>query len=102
MDAFSSLNCEVVFHPSFGSPRVTQFALHVDGGNKQKLLCEAQVRESGVKFYDYLKILYYSIEVNRNLTPFKSVILRCVTVFSAELIFILSLDNRYNMSVQFL
>jgi hypothetical protein len=43
VEPFSSLDCEVVFYPSFGSSRTTQFALHVEGGNQAKLLCQAQV-----------------------------------------------------------
>ena len=43
MESFSSLDCEVVFYPSFGSARTTQFVLHVEGGNQPKLLCQAEV-----------------------------------------------------------
>ena len=45
VEAFSSLDCEVVFYPSFGSSKTTQFALHVEGGNQPKLLCQAQVNK---------------------------------------------------------
>ena len=51
VEAFSSLDCEVVFYPSYGSSTTTQFALHVEGGNQPKLLCQAQVQITLINNY---------------------------------------------------
>ena len=72
VEAFSSLDCEVVFYPSFGSSKTTQFALHVEGGNQPKLLCQAQV----LKKQDYLETDTFQIRLrvtlHRYINDFKS------------------------------
>ncbi|XP_046848828.1 cilia- and flagella-associated protein 47-like, partial [Xenia sp. Carnegie-2017] len=42
VNASSSLDCEVVFHPSYGSTRTVQYNFHVEGGKNSRLACEAQ------------------------------------------------------------
>jgi hypothetical protein len=57
VDAFSSLCCEVVFHPSFFAPLDGEFALRVDGGITQKLHCHAKVPYFLFKFTRLLVLI---------------------------------------------
>ena len=41
--AFSELDCQVVFHPSFGAPPEADFFLQVHGGNQLRLRSIAKV-----------------------------------------------------------
>ena len=43
VDAFTSLECEVVYQPTFSAPEETDFLLHVTGGSDLKLKCLAKV-----------------------------------------------------------
>ena len=43
VDAFSGLECEVVYQPTFSAPEETDFLLHVTGGTDLKLKCIAKV-----------------------------------------------------------
>ena len=42
--AFSELDCQVVFHPSFAAPPEADFFLQVHGGNQLRLRSLAKVR----------------------------------------------------------
>ena len=44
IDAYSDLDCEVVFHTSYVAPDEGLFALHTHGGNTLELRCNAVVR----------------------------------------------------------
>ena len=43
VDAFTALECEVVYQPTFSAPEETDFLLHVTGGSDFKLKCIAKV-----------------------------------------------------------
>lgn len=43
VDAFTSLECEVVYQPTFSAPEETDFLVHVTGGSDLKLKCMAKV-----------------------------------------------------------
>ena len=43
VDAFTSLECEVVYQPTFSAPQETDFLVHVTGGSDLKLKCMAKV-----------------------------------------------------------
>ena len=43
VEAFTSLECEVVYHPTFSAPEETDFLVHVTGGSDLKLKCIAKV-----------------------------------------------------------
>ena len=43
VDAFTSLECEVVYQPTFSAPEETDFLVHVTGGSDLKLKCIAKV-----------------------------------------------------------
>lgn len=43
VDAFTSLECEVVYQPTFSAPEETDFLVHVTGGGDLKLKCMAKV-----------------------------------------------------------
>mgnify|MGYP007020698694 CR=1 FL=1 len=43
VDAFTSLECEVVYQPTFSAPEETDFLIHVTGGSDLKLTCVAKV-----------------------------------------------------------
>ena len=44
VDAFTSLECEVVYQPTFSAPEETDFLVHVTGGSDLKLKCTAKVQ----------------------------------------------------------
>ena len=46
VDAFTSLECEVAYLPTFSSPGETDFRLLVSGGTERKLKCIAKVFHS--------------------------------------------------------
>ena len=43
VDAFTGLECEIVYQPTFSAPDETDFLLHVTGGSDLKLKCLAKV-----------------------------------------------------------
>jgi len=43
VDAFTSLECEVVYQPTFSASEETDFLVHVTGGSDLKLRCIAKV-----------------------------------------------------------
>ena len=49
VDAFTALECEVVYQPAFSAPQETDFLLHVTGGSDLKLKCVAKVRTVNLK-----------------------------------------------------
>ena len=49
VDAFTALECEVVYQPAFSAPQETDFLLHVTGGSDLKLKCVAKVRTVTLK-----------------------------------------------------
>ncbi|XP_008056775.2 cilia- and flagella-associated protein 47, partial [Carlito syrichta] len=57
VEAFSSLECEVTWHPSFSSPERGEFILHVFEGNTLTLKCVANVDRTKVTFLEP-KILF--------------------------------------------
>ena len=44
VDAFSSLECEVVFYPSYSASFDEDFVAQVENGNKLLLKCSAEVK----------------------------------------------------------
>ncbi|XP_013416633.1 cilia- and flagella-associated protein 47 isoform X1 [Lingula anatina] len=52
VDAFTDLDCEVVFHPSFMAPDDGKFALQVHGGNGLHLKCKAEFGPTNVQFIE--------------------------------------------------
>ena len=48
VDAFTALECEVVYQPAFSAPQETDFLLHVSGGSDLKLKCVAKVRTKSI------------------------------------------------------
>ena len=53
VDAFTSLECEVVYQPTFSAPEETDFLVHVTGGSDLKLKCVAKVDTITASFYDF-------------------------------------------------
>ncbi|KAM6143220.1 cilia- and flagella-associated protein 47 [Erethizon dorsatum] len=75
IEAYSSLECEVTWHPSFSSPERGQFILHVTDGNTLTLQCIANVGNTTVTFLEP-KILFYNSP--QGLTTWKKAILHNV------------------------
>ena len=43
VEAFTNLECEVVYHSSYSAPADTLFVLQVTGGSEKNLVCKAEV-----------------------------------------------------------
>ncbi|XP_054422311.1 cilia- and flagella-associated protein 47 [Pteronotus mesoamericanus] len=75
VEPFSSLECEVTWHPGFSSPETGGFILHVDEGNTLTLKCVVKVGSAKVLSLES-KILFY--DSPQGLTTWKKVILQNV------------------------
>ncbi|XP_043927775.1 cilia- and flagella-associated protein 47 [Protopterus annectens] len=73
VDAFSDLECEVVWHPSFFSPEEGEFDLHVHQGNTVQLKCIAKVPPCNVQFLEQ-RVFFAAAPLN--LLTVKTAILR--------------------------
>ncbi|XP_072900577.1 cilia- and flagella-associated protein 47-like [Hemitrygon akajei] len=73
VDAFSDLECEVVWHASFFSPEEGEFDLIVHDGNKVRLKCIAKLGHVNVRFVEN-RVLFNSAALN--LTAMKTAIIK--------------------------
>ncbi|XP_077000992.1 cilia- and flagella-associated protein 47 isoform X2 [Tamandua tetradactyla] len=75
VEAYSSLECEVMWQPSFSSPEEGEFILHVDEGNTLKLKCAVHIGQTKVIFLEP-RILFSNSP--RGLTTWRKAILHNV------------------------
>ncbi|XP_036923682.1 cilia- and flagella-associated protein 47 [Sturnira hondurensis] len=75
VDPFSSMECEVTWHPGFSSPQKGQFVLHIDEGSTVILSCVVKVGEAKVLFLEP-RILFY--DSPQGLTTWKKIVLHNV------------------------
>ncbi|XP_028379248.1 cilia- and flagella-associated protein 47 [Phyllostomus discolor] len=75
VDPFSSLECEVTWHPGFSSPQKGQFVLHIDEGSTMILNCAVKVGEAKVLFLEP-RILFY--DSPQGLTTWRKIVLHNV------------------------
>ncbi|XP_072116671.1 cilia- and flagella-associated protein 47-like [Mobula birostris] len=73
VDAFSDLECEVVWHASFFSPEEGEFDLIVHDGNKVRLKCIAKLGRVNVRFVEN-RVLFNSAALN--LSAMKTAIIK--------------------------
>lgn len=67
VNALSSLDCEVVWHPSFISPEEGSFQLLVTGGSTLNLVCQAEVGTPVVNFMEN-RLTFGSVPINLTTT----------------------------------
>ncbi|XP_048239518.1 cilia and flagella-associated protein 47-like isoform X3 [Haliotis rufescens] len=67
VDAFSDLDCEVVWHPSFMAPEDGSFTLMLLNGNPSQFRCLAQLGTSSVQFVER-RIMFGQVPVNLTTT----------------------------------
>ncbi|XP_041438289.1 cilia- and flagella-associated protein 47 isoform X2 [Xenopus laevis] len=73
VDAYKDLECEVVWHPGFGSPDIGEFNLCVLHGNTLKLKCTAELGSTNIQFTEQ-RVLF--AEAPLGLTTYKTAILQ--------------------------
>ncbi|PFX34680.1 Calponin-likey domain-containing protein 2 [Stylophora pistillata] len=73
VDAFTSLECEVVYQPTFSAPEETDFLVHVTGGSDLLLTCIAKLGSAHCTFVER-RLLFGSVPLH--LTTVKCVSLQ--------------------------
>lgn len=73
VDAFTSLECEVIYQPTFSAPDETDFLVHVTGGSDLKLKCMAKLGSAHCAFVER-RLLFGSVPLH--LTTVKTVSLK--------------------------
>ncbi|XP_069613759.1 cilia- and flagella-associated protein 47 [Ranitomeya imitator] len=73
VDAYEDLECEVVWHPGFGSPDTGEFNLCVQQRNTHKLKCIAEIGSANVQFTEQRILFHYA---PLGLSTFKTAIIQ--------------------------
>lgn len=71
VDAFTSLECEVVYQPTFSAPEETDFLVHVTGGSDLKLTCVAKLSSTHCTFVER-RLLFGSVPLHLTTVKFVS------------------------------